>query len=281
MKKTLLLFCISSSLCSRAQITTANSTPFLDKHKYLKFLLMPDSSSQARMFTAGVQYLRTVQHETVRSSGTHWSAGFNVARFFTNKHILGVFIDVKVLKGFTSQKFSRQFIDDFNSGFRESYNTPEDSARAYLLKQRINSSSMFGNYMGNVGIMLSLFPQKYGGVMLSVKKGYRSYVISGIYENKYIGEGKQEIALFDLADNYAFELTIKPYTFFKNSMFPASTTVGDNFLRLFTLSFYYERTNLQKASIEGLPLDYITSASFMQKYGKTDLYGFKIGLMIY
>ena len=275
----IILIFITKNIC--AQIKDPDIIKFISKYKYPKFLFLADSSSQAKLFTVGIQYLHTTNYQTLKPGGTSFSLGFNLARLFTKKRILGVFIDIKGIKGFTKQKFSSEFVSDFNLNFNSNYNSQEDSARAYLLNSRINSSNMSGNYRGDIGVMFSLFPQKFGGIMLAVKKGYRSYVIHGIYGNPFIGKGKNEKAYFDLDYNYAIEIILKPYSLFKNSFFITQTSSVIDILKLVTIGFYYEQTNLLDADIEGLPIKSIVSKSFMDKYGMTNMYGFKIGLALY
>lgn len=283
--KTLFLFLfVNLSLLGQICDDEEGLTPlgkFLCHTKYLRFLLFSDSTSQARMLNVGINYLNTPSYTTLKPNGVQLRCGFNLARFVSKKIILGVFIDFKGIKGFTRQRFSSEFISDFNNGFNSNYSSQEDSAKAYLLKWQINNSAISGNYLGDIGIMFSPFPQKYGGILVTLKKGYRSYVIHGVYGNKFIGNGEQEIALLDLSNNYALEVTMKPYAFFNNSFFPKKTTASNEISKLITLSFYYEQTNLKSATFSGLPLENVVSNTFMNKYGKTDCYGFKIGIAIY
>ena len=264
-----------------AQSSGEDAVNSASRKSYGEFLAYEDSTSQARMFMAGLQYLRTTNYASFRTGGMHLSLGFNVARFITKKHILGLYVDFKGIKGFTAQNFSTEFKSDFNAHFRTSYSTQEDSARAYLLKEHINSSGIYGNYLGDVGIMFSVFPQKFGGILVVVKKGYRTYVIHNIYGNPYIGNGEKENAYIDLSNNYALELSVKPYAFFKNSFINPDTSNDDFILKFLTLTFYYEQTNFRSATIENLPFTRIVGSDFIDKYGKTATYGFKIGLTIY
>ena len=174
MKKLLLIFLLLNFEL-QAQTDTIKIPKFISDHPYLNQLYIPADDAQARLLTCSWQYLYSYQFESFRTGGMQLSVGVNVARFFSNKFVIGIIADVKGVKGLTQQHFSDDFINDFNESFITEYNKPSDSAKAYVISQAINDvpgHGFFGNYSGNLGIMFSLFPQKYGGVLISAKRGF-------------------------------------------------------------------------------------------------------------
>jgi hypothetical protein len=130
-----------------------------------------------------------------------------------------------------------------------------------------------------MGIMISLFPQKYGGLMLMVKKGYRSYPI--FFVNLESEFGEDDHPNLYLPENYSFELSCKPYSFFKNSYINQTELKAKDILKSLTITAYYERLNFKKASFKGLPINQIVNSSFLNKYAIIENYGLKIGFSFY
>ncbi len=272
------------STISVGQENTHDTISFIDKHKYLKFLFEPAKDAQASLLSSSWQYLYSPWGKTFKTGGLHPSFGLNLARFFSNKFVLGVFFDLKGVKGFTQQKFSKEFLNDFNNSFITTYGSPSDSAKAYTVKDAINmvpGKDFWGNYYGNVGIILSPFPQKYGGIMISVKKGYRGYPIFGTYGNRFVEEGKQDNVWFELEGNYALGLTIKPWTLFRK----ANTLLANNdkipFWYFIAVGFYYEKIYLKNATFDGMRFENMVNTGFINKYGVDNRYGITLGVAIY
>lgn len=271
MKKAILILILFTGKL-QAQTEKKDSSTFVDRHKYMKFLLEPREDAQACMFMASWQYLYSAPSwgKAFRTCGLQPIIGLNLARFFSNKFILGVCLDVKGVKGFTRQYFSQDLRNDFNNDFISSYTDVADSGRAYLVSRAINGIGMSGNYLGEYGIMFSPFPKKFGGIMLVLKKGYRSYVIHGTYGNKYVYDGEQDNATIDLSGNYSAEITFKPLVFSKETRF-----------NVLVVSLYYERLNLKDATFADMRFDKMVSDEFLKKYGVTDRFGIKLGFALY
>jgi hypothetical protein len=107
----------------------------------------------------------------IEAQGGMLTLGLNVARLFSNKIILGVAADIKVNPERTHVSVATECLDDFNSSFTPLLVTPKDSANSSVYSTNLNGSGPRGNSILNWGVMLSLFPQKYGGILLEVKKG--------------------------------------------------------------------------------------------------------------
>ncbi|MBK7034952.1 MAG: hypothetical protein KBF42_08520 [Chitinophagales bacterium] len=283
MKKLLLIFLLLNFEL-QAQTDTIKIPKFISDHPYLNQLYIPADDAQARLLTCSWQYLYSYQFESFRTGGMQLSVGVNVARFFSNKFVIGIIADVKGVKGLTQQHFSDDFINDFNESFITEYNKPSDSAKAYVISQAINDvpgHGFFGNYSGNLGIMFSLFPQKYGGVLISAKRGYRDFPIFGTYGNDFIDDGKLDNTLFQLKKNYSAEISIKPYTFFKNGYADVNNFHSTDIWKLITVGFYYEQLELENANFNGIPFSKIVKSKFLSRYDVDHCYGVKLGLSLY
>ncbi|MBL7913069.1 MAG: hypothetical protein JNJ41_18545 [Bacteroidia bacterium] len=266
MRKLIISIFIITAIHLNAQSNIQDSTKFSFKNKYLNFLFLPNDNSQARLFTCGWQYLHCPWINSFKTGGLHPSAGFNLARLFTNKHILGIYIELKGVKGFTQQNFSSEFLKDFNDNFITEYPTTKDSVQAYAVRDAFNNvtrKGFWGNYYGNIGIMFSLFPQKYGGIFVTFKKGYRGYPIFGTYGNEYISDGKAENVWFHLTSNYSADISFKPYAFFKNAYIDLENPVEKDFWKLITFSFYFEQLNLKDAEFDGKRFDSMVRADLI------------------
>lgn len=284
MKKQLIIITIFSFITVFSFGQTKDTTSYIDRHKYFKFLLEPAKDGQATLLTVGWQYLYAPWGKTFRTGGMHPSLGINLARFFSNKFLLGVFADLKGVKGFTQQRLSSEFKNDFNNNFITTYNSQEDSAKAYSVKDAINDKErhgFFGNYYGDIGIMFSPFPQKYGGIMVCVKKGYRSYPIFGTHGNPYIKNGDAENVPLDFSNNYAYSITFKPATFFRKGSSSLGGLTKKDIWRFITVGFYYEQLYLKNATFDGMRLENMVNSSFITKHGVDNRYGITLGLAIY
>jgi len=268
-----------------AQGNPNDTTSFIDRHKYLKFLFEPADDRQATLLTIGWQYLYCPPGwgKTFRTGGMHPSIGINLARFFSNKFVLGVFADLKGLKGFTQQRLSPEFRNDFNNDFVTTYLSQADSARAYTVKDAVNgvpAHGFWGNYYGDYGLMFSPFPQKYGGVLISIKKGYRGYPTFGTYGNKYLNDGERENILLDFSGTYSFIITCKPSTFFRKGGWIGDLEPNDLW-QFITIGFYYEKLQLKNATFDGMPFDKMVNPGFISKYGVDNRFGITFGLALY
>ena len=100
MKKLLLIFLLLNFEL-QAQTDTIKIPKFISDHPYLNQLYIPADDAQARLLTCSWQYLYSYQFESFRTGGMQLSVGVNVARFFSNKFVIGIIADVKGVKGLT------------------------------------------------------------------------------------------------------------------------------------------------------------------------------------
>ncbi len=250
---------------------------------YQDFLCCPDSLTQSHLFTFSGQYQYATTFTAFRTGGTQLSLGLNLLRLITDKAVLGIFVDFKLFHGGTQQFIPKDFSDEFNKNFIPTYSNSDDSLSAYILKKAINRDEMNfgGNLFSNVGIMFSPFPNKFGGFMFTVKQGSRRYLVwhTGLTDEH--GDGIEPTLHFP--KNYSFELSFKPYAFFKNSFFDIFKLDEDfsNFFKPITITAYYERLNFKQARFYGTDVSQIVNPTFFNKYSIIESYGFKIGYAFY
>ena len=220
---------------------------------------------------------------TIGARGTMASFGLNLARFFSTKIIIAAVTDIKLLPGVWPIKPSNSFTSEFNNSFIKTYNNQTDSANAYIMQSAFNQQgqSIIGQNVFNIGIALSLFPQKYGGILLQAKYGGMGFQIHGVYGNKYLNNGANDKVGMDVTGNWICEITIKPVAFFENAFINTTKKGKGKFGKSFVLSFYYERLNFKSAEFNGTKVNQIVTSDFINKYGIDNRFGFKIGFALY
>ena len=251
---------------------------------YLNYLLHPDTNNKATLINLSYEYLYMFKPKTFKTGGMSFKMGLNLARLFTKKIILGVCADFKSIDGFTKQCFSNNFISDFNSNFIDAYNSKSDSAKAYIVSNSINdigNNKLKGNNFSNFGIEFSPFPNKYGGILLQVKKGFREYRIFGLKGNKYLSDNSIGDMPISLKGIYSIQLSFKPYCFFHSEMTDVLHMKVKDIYKFIIISFYYEQLNFRNANFDGLPLNQIVKQPFIDKYDKINNFGIKLGLGLY
>ncbi len=248
--------------------------------KYSDFF--SDTNRQNYLCTTGLKYQQTIVAKGFSSNGLHFTFGLNLARFFSKELLIGVFFDFKPINGFFyRQPRSSSFTDDFNKNFNSTYTSSQDSATAYLLQTRLNEGTMHGGMFGNIGVMLSVFPNRYGGILIALKRGTETHRIGAVYGNKYIKNGEADNLYFDFR-TYSFEISFKPYSLFHKDGYISFTTDDyQNPLKAFTISFFYSRINLKDAVINDLKWTSIVNEPFISKYGLTDRFGITLSMSIY
>lgn len=282
MKKNILII-LFISLSRLVLGQTSNDGLQNTSKNYWEFLRYPNDKSQNHFFTYNYQFFYSTTGKTLGARGTMANFGINLARFFSTKIILGVVADIKILPGVWPIKPSNSFTSDFNTNFLKTYDTQTDSANASVVKDAFNNNNqnIIGQNIFNFGVAVSLFPQKYGGILLQVKYGSTGFQIHGVNGNKYINNGGNDKVGMYVSGNWIYEITFKPAAFFYNTYIFTDRETDDKFFNSFVLSFYYERLNLKSAEFNGTKLDKMVSNDFINKYGIDNRFGFKIGFAFY
>lgn len=255
--------------------------------QYFKYISVADSNSSAGLFNFRYQYLFTPRTQIFRRGGTSANIGFNLARLFTRKFILGFCIDTKVfIPSFIKHKANSDFITDFNNEFVATYDNDNDSLRASVLFDGINNQnnvSMKGSFPFYYGFSFSPFPQKWGGFLLEIKKGGNYIAFYGNYDGKLLNKNGDNSAL-NLATNdiLSIELSFKPNKFVRpNPECLPNLNKAKGFLDIIVISLYYERFNLKSATFGEEKLNTFVSEKFTEKYSNQNYFGIKLGIGIY
>ncbi|MBA3665460.1 MAG: hypothetical protein H0W61_14790 [Bacteroidetes bacterium] len=273
----LLIICLTS-LSSFSQDSLRH-----DKKNYVDFLHYPDENSQNHFLMCNYQFFYSAIGKTIGARGTMASFGLNLARFFSTKIIIAAVADIKLLPGIWPIKPSSNFTSEFNNSFIKTYDNQVDSANANIVQSAFNQQGrpIIGQNVFTAGVALSLFPQKYGGVLLQVKYGGMGFQIHGVYGNKYVNNGANDKVGMGVTGNWIYEITFKPVAFFENTFINTTKNEEGKFGKSFVLSFYYERLNFKSAEFNGTKVTQMVSSDFINKYRIDNRFGFKIGFAMY
>ena len=254
----------------------------LELRKYFKGIVTPEPEDQNHLFNFQYKYMYSPWGKTIGARGGMFNFGINLGRFFSNKIIIGPVADMKLYPGGArANKLTSEFLNDFNASFTLNNSTLLDSVNSLVYSSNFNKDGIRGNSMFNLGVMISLFPQKFGALMLQIKKGGTSFQFHNmIYGNTFVnGGGNDKVGMW-VSNNWTYELIIKPFAFFRNTFY--SKYHGGQYLsNSFVISFYYERLNFRSSEFNGTKLIEIVNDSFISKYGIDNRFGIKIGLAFY
>lgn len=250
------------------------------KNTYLNFLREPSAESQNQLFTFNYQFMYGAFGKTMGANGLIPNFGINLARFFSRKIIIAGVADLKLVPGMWAPNTNKEFLNDFNSNLISTFNNQLDSANASIVSFAFNNGQIFGNNVFNFGIAFSLFPQKYGGILIQVKHGTTGFYLHNVYNSPYVNGGGSDKVPISNSGNWVYELTLKPFAFFKNTYYNIREE-NFKFANSFIISFYYEKLNFKSAEFNGTTIDKIVSQTFLNKYGIDNRFGFKIGIGLY
>jgi hypothetical protein len=252
---------------------------------YFRKVFTQQENSKNHLLMIGYHYMLSPVGKTFGAQGMVPNVGINLGRLFSHQIIVGLSLDLKLIKGFSNKRLSPAFVSDFNTNFNPHYDNPTDSVNAYTVKTAINGGPghfLTGNNLSNVGIMLSLFPQKLGGILIQIKKGYRSFGINGLYGIREIHEGANDVVSIGIPADWVYEISCKPLAFFRDTYVRKITDFrGESLANCFTISLFYERLDFREANFNGTGISQMTSAAFINKYKTDNRFGFKLGFSFY
>jgi hypothetical protein len=233
---------------------------------------------KAPFLFAAINYSQNVASDVLPSNGFHGSLGFNVARLFKQSFRLGIMLDCRVIKVFGTNGQYNQLTEAVNASIIKNQSNPFDSTRASFLHAAFNDDPekyFSGSYFINYGVFFCPFPNKYGSVMLQIKRGDYAFPIYGAYFNKYLQTAnKNEWIDLTISTTLNVQLTCKPLTFFKSKK---ENQLKNNVL----LSLFYETVSLKNATLDKEPLSKFLKTTFFDKYGTGHHFGFTISYGIY
>ena len=264
-------------------ITVSSLFSQQSSNNYWQFLKY-DSTAQNSYFFGGIHYVQTPIATDFRANGLYLQGGFNIARLFSKKIIIGLTLDWKGWKGINRWHPSASFTSDFNEAFSPQVSTPEDIAKADMIKNAVNNvdNKYFqGNYFGRIGVAVCPFPRKYGSIMLEIKRGYSSFPIYGYLDDPNIDNGSSDFAFLDFGNVYSGSLYFKPFNFSKKTRRTNYTEAREDWKNYLSIGLHYERMALNESSFYGLGLSDMLSENFMSKYANQHRFGISIGCGIY
>jgi len=251
------------------------------KSSRINFVKFPNETSQNYLVTANLQLIPVSYGHTIGVKGLVSNVGINFARLFSRKFVLGVAVEFKIVNGIFPGKPSKAFVSDFNEMYISQYDNPKDSANAFVVKNAINTNFL-GSQLGNICVMFSAFPQKYGGVLVQIKKGVSSFGINSyVYGNQYIDGGGHDHFNLGSIRNYSVELTFKPLSFFRNTYVVRGSKISKSIVNRLLVSIFYENVAFKDAEFNGTPVSKMVADDFMKKYGTDHRFGLKFGIGIY
>ncbi len=259
------------------------STNYAQQPSYVEFL-KADTSASNSYFYGGVHYVQTPIQTDFLANGIYCQVGFNLGRLFSKKIILGVSVDFKGWKGFNAWKPSDTFRDDFNAAYLPNVTTPENLAKAEMIKNAINNvenKNFQGNYLGRIGVSFSPFPRSFGGFMIEMKRGYCSFPIYGYADDPNIDNLDSDYAFFDFWKVNSGSIYFKPFTFRTSCNKQSFSSSRQDWKNYITIGFHYERLNLSEGNFYGINLQNIVKDEFFQEHGIQNRFGISIGIGLY
>ncbi|NQY11474.1 MAG: hypothetical protein HRT71_18400 [Flavobacteriales bacterium] len=216
--------------------------------------------------------------DVLPTNGGHISFGLNGAWPFKGKFVLGLLFDFRGFKVAGSNWKHSILQDDINNNIITGHSNSLDSVRTELLLGAFNDNEFWGSYLTNWGIMFSPFPNKYGGFMLVIKKGFYTFPIYGaMHYPDYYPEYTEWISL-DVPVKLNIQLVCKPASLFIK---PKENNDELSFRNNFLVSIFYERISLNNSTLDNESLSTFLDQPFFDKHGLSHQYGFKISFGIY
>ena len=251
-----------------------------------KFEPTKDTRAHFLYFSFGYNY--APNNKTFNTKGKEFRIGVNLARLFTQKVFVGVYWGQSVINLWSDQNFSNQFVDDFNAGFEESYVSVEDSLSSLTLRNGINRVDGFyssGNQSSSLGVVISPFPDRYGGMAFIYSRINYSFSFRGKFRRSLYPSSYDESNTpnFYNVIGHKFELSAKPYLFFHTEPFGFVTDEHYRFKDIYKfimLSCFVEVLDLSNSSFYKSPLNNYVGQPFIDKYSKDIHFGFKLSLSL-
>lgn len=276
MKKVVgLMVCLWIMMNQTFAIKSLSDTIRDKSENYWNFLRYPSEDSHTYLLTMNYGFMISPIGKTISNQGLVMNFGINLARFFSNKILLGVAGDLKISGGYLIKQGDAKFLNDLVTSSPRQFDNSLDSANASIVMNALTKSAenpITGSRCYNIGIMFSPFPDKFGGIMVQVRRGSKIYKIDA-GSNPFVNGDN---GYLEVSNNWIYEITFKPWTF-KSEKFPSTK----KFKTSITASVHYERVNFGSAKFNGTSINKMYSYDFIDKYQFDHRIGFKIGLGFY
>jgi len=283
MKYGLLFLCFlisAPAICQEGQIDPETSY----SKNYVRLLIYGDSSTRCSLVNFSYKFLVNAGTEGFAFKGAHLGLGLNIARFFTDKFIAGVCIETKQWQGGLKQQLPAAFREEFAAYLQPVTGNEDLENAANVLEGGISGQagySITGNGFSAVGIQLSPFPDRYGGLMLTISRGGGIFSFNGPPNEIYHPEKGGSYLDLSMRRDIGMELCMSPYKFLR---FRERESLADPsyrfILRAVTVSFYYERLSFSRSRFYTEPLSTFVTSGFFTGMKPVKNIGFKIGFGI-
>lgn len=255
----------------------------ISQNNFLTFL-KPDSNEQCRFFRGSLHYRNTFSKQPFNLNGFYFSTGLNIARFFSKKFVAGICLDFKPFKGITSWQPESSFISSFNASFTPDNSSAESTFSSSIFNDAINQNAgknFQGNYFGNIGLQFSPFPQKFGGLLLELKRGYASFPVYGYSDADLIDNGDSDFAFYQVEKIYGASLYCKPFCFWAKDNLNSLQQTKEDWKKWFILGITYNRMNLSNDYLYGTSMKDVVSDAFWNANRIQHYVTFSLGIGLY
>jgi hypothetical protein len=250
----------------------------------LRNFFKPDSTDHARFLNGSMQYSYAPSPGDFHIGGFYLHGGLNIARFFSKQMIAGFCIDFKPFKGVNYWQPSAAFQADFQQNYTPDLTSSESEAKSEMIRNAIigtENKQFQGNYFGNIGVQLSPFPQKWGGWMLEIKRGYRSLPIYGYLDDPNIENFSSDFAFYQINKVFTFSLYGKPLSFFTKTPHPTFSQAKKDWKHWIHLGVHYARSDMSNDYFYGLHLRDIVTESFWNTHRIQHSFFVSLGIGLY
>lgn len=232
-------------------------------------------------------FAHTVYGRLLPISGLQASVGVNVAGLFHKNWLIGPTLEWRVFKALGLNTRYYNLRKAINDNLIYSQGNLTDSTRVQFLHSAFNdlpggysfyNSRFFGSNHYRYGIIISPFPDDYGGFMLGVKRGMNVMPVDGAYGITALEYETEYYIFLSVPVDLSVELTCKPF------MFLHERSVGqwyDFISQHVLLSFYWDRISMHRAEFNGAPLNDFLAPAFFEENGTDNQFGFKLAIGYY
>ncbi len=235
---------------------------------------------------ASYNFSKVIKGDIMPSNGTYASLGLNLLYPLKKQFLFGIVVDYRAMKMMGTNRHFKQLTTDINHFLISDFDNPLDSTVSFFISQAFNNDGginsgktivFWGSYLFHYGFMISPYPNKYGGLMLQIKRGVYIFPIYGSYGNPNFHNGENENITLGIPTTLHLQLTCKPLTFFKKRKDNYKSPFRNHLL----VSVFYEEISLRKARIDSKPWDKYFDPKFFEKNDNNWHFGLKISYGIY
>lgn len=238
-------------------------------------------------FYGSYGFAHTAQGRVLPISGAQTAVGVNIAGLFHTKWILGACVEWRVAKAFGMNRRYDKIRGDVIENLIHPQPDLTDSTRVDFLFDAFNGmpggnsfygGRFFGSNHYRYGIIISPFPDSYGGLMLCVKRGMNALPVHGAYGITALTYQAEDYIFMFVPVDFGAEVTCKPFLFLKErSTGKWYNTISQNLL----LSVYWDHISMERAEFNNAPLRNFVAAPFFDKNGTGNHFGLKLSFGYY